>query len=96
MEGWAAGSVRGLQVPPPAPPCSRAAAADAHAPPRHSWVQAEQFAAEYPKVQLKVNGRAVEVPEGASILTACQQAGAYVSAPPACCCSPCLPSCWGC
>ena len=42
-------------------------------------------ATQYPKINVKINGRDVEVPDGASILQACSQAGAYVSATPAAC-----------
>lgn len=38
---------------------------------------AEQFAEQYPKLKLKVNGREVTVPEGTSVLNACREAGAY-------------------
>lgn len=41
---------------------------------------AEDFAKAHPKIKLTVNGKDVTVPEGSSILAACQAAGAYVSA----------------
>lgn len=47
------------------------------------------FAESYPAVKLTVNGKEVSVPEGSSILTACQQAGAYV---PTLCTHPRLPT----
>ncbi|EFN56510.1 hypothetical protein CHLNCDRAFT_34957 [Chlorella variabilis] len=50
---------------------------------------AEQFAEQYPKLKLKVNGREVTVPEGTSVLNACREAGAYV---PTLCTHPRLPT----
>lgn len=41
--------------------------------------KAEEFADQYPKVKVTVNGKEVQVPEGSSILTACRAANAYVS-----------------
>lgn len=40
---------------------------------------ADEYARAHPKIKLTVNGKPVTVPEGSSILTACQAAGAYVS-----------------
>ena len=40
---------------------------------------AQEFAEQYPKLKVKVNGKEVQVPAGSSILTACRLANAYVS-----------------
>lgn len=50
---------------------------------------ADEYARAHPKIKLTVNGKPVTVPEGSSILTACQAAGAYV---PTLCTHPRLPT----
>ncbi|KAL4447934.1 hypothetical protein ABPG75_005153 [Micractinium tetrahymenae] len=50
---------------------------------------AEEYAKTHPKIKLTVNGKEVTVPEGSSILTACQAAGTYV---PTLCTHPRLPT----